>query len=74
MVHMMKSGDLQTTPCTEKVPVKLEMEDALEDEHGPLNKRPKPSPAFQEVRFAVLFFLFRLVAEKVARKEKLPNT
>ncbi|KAI5349013.1 hypothetical protein L3X38_001900 [Prunus dulcis] len=48
MVHMMKSGDLQTTPCTEKVPVKLEMEDALEDEHGPLNKRPKPSPAFQE--------------------------
>ncbi|KAM0963717.1 hypothetical protein PS1_023125 [Malus domestica] len=52
MVQLMKSGDLRpelhTMPCTEKVPVKLEIEDSLEEEHGPLNKRPKPSPAFQE--------------------------
>ena len=59
MVQLMKSGDLQpelhTMPCTEKVPVKLEIEDSLEEEHGPLNKRPKPSPAFQEVQFCILF-------------------
>ncbi|XP_040374071.1 uncharacterized protein LOC112197464 isoform X1 [Rosa chinensis] len=49
MVQLMKSGDLrQTTPCKDKLPVKLEIEDSLEEEHGPLNKRSKPSPAFHE--------------------------
>lgn len=55
MVQLMKSGDLRpergTTPCKDKVPVKLEIEDSLEEEHSPFNKRSKPSPAFQEVRF-----------------------
>ena len=52
MVQLMNSGDLRrTTPCKDKVPVKLEIEDSLEEEHGPLNKRSKPSPAFQEVQF-----------------------
>lgn len=55
MVHLMKSGDLrrepETTPCTDKVSVKLEIEDALEEEHGPLGKRSKPSAAFDEVLF-----------------------
>ncbi|XP_018498515.2 uncharacterized protein LOC103929234 isoform X2 [Pyrus x bretschneideri] len=52
MVQLMKSGDFgpetHAIPCTEKVPVKLEVEESLEEEHGPLNKRSKPSPAFQE--------------------------
>ncbi|XP_050119570.1 uncharacterized protein LOC126596913 isoform X2 [Malus sylvestris] len=52
MVQLMKSGDFgpepHAMPCTEKVPVKLEVEESLEEEHGPLNKRSKPSPAFQE--------------------------
>jgi hypothetical protein len=41
--------------------VKLEIEDSLEEEHSPFNKRSKPSPAFQEVRFWPLSF----VAEKI---------
>lgn len=53
MVQLMTSGDLrseqETADCTEKAPVKLEIEDSLEEEHGPLNKRSKPSPAFNEV-------------------------
>lgn len=52
MVQLMKSGDLlseqDTAACTDKPPVKLEIEDSLEDEHAPLTKRTKPSPAFQE--------------------------
>lgn len=52
----MKSGDLrhepETTPCTDKVPVKLEIEDSLEEEHGPLSKRSKPTAAFNEVLFS----------------------
>ncbi|KAF7817329.1 ATP-dependent DNA helicase [Senna tora] len=42
MVQLMKSGkllsDLETASCGDKVPVKLEIDDSLEDEHGPLNK------------------------------------
>ncbi|XP_050374268.1 uncharacterized protein LOC126791821 [Argentina anserina] len=50
MVELMNSGDLrQTTPCKDKVQVKSEIEeDTLEEEHGPLNKRSKPSPSFPE--------------------------
>uniref|UniRef100_A0A2N9HM97 TRF2/HOY1 PH-like domain-containing protein n=1 Tax=Fagus sylvatica TaxID=28930 RepID=A0A2N9HM97_FAGSY len=36
------------TSCRDKLPVKLEIEDSLEEEHGPLNKRSKPSQSFQE--------------------------
>ena len=53
MVQLMKSGnlhsDLETASCRDKVPVKLEIEDPLEEEHGPPNKRSKPSLALQEV-------------------------
>ncbi|PON99328.1 ATP-dependent DNA helicase [Trema orientale] len=52
MVQLMTSGDLrseqETAACTEKSPVKLEIEDSLEEEHGPLSKRSKPSAAFNE--------------------------
>ncbi|GMI97578.1 hypothetical protein like AT4G30780 [Hibiscus trionum] len=38
----------QTTASPEKAPVKLEIvEDSLEEEHGPLSKRSKPSPNLQ---------------------------
>ncbi|XP_028793973.1 uncharacterized protein LOC114749619 [Neltuma alba] len=47
MVQQMKSGnllsDLETAPCRDKIPVKLEIEDPLEEEHGSLCKRLKPS-------------------------------
>ncbi|XP_054820195.1 uncharacterized protein LOC129319221 [Prosopis cineraria] len=47
MVQLMKSGNLlsgsETAPCLDKVPVKLEIEDPLEEEHGSLRKRLKPS-------------------------------
>ncbi|KAE8730788.1 50S ribosomal protein L35 isoform 1 [Hibiscus syriacus] len=48
----MRSGNLrpepQTTALPEKEPVKLEiLEDSLEEEHGPLSKRSKPSPYLQ---------------------------
>ena len=50
----MGSGNHRSDPETasfrdNKVPVKLEIEDPLEEEHGPLNKRCKTSPAPQEV-------------------------
>ncbi|WCJ30160.1 hypothetical protein M5689_011735 [Euphorbia peplus] len=41
MVHLMKSGNLPADGG--KLPVKLEVEDPLEEEHGPLNKRSKTS-------------------------------
>ncbi|OAY46840.1 uncharacterized protein LOC110617571 isoform X2 [Manihot esculenta] len=54
MVQLMKSGNLPAEPETtsssgNKVPVKLEIvEDPLEEEHGSLNKRSKPSQAVQQ--------------------------
>ncbi|XP_062159024.1 uncharacterized protein LOC133866499 isoform X2 [Alnus glutinosa] len=58
MVQLMRSANLRLEPettsssssssCREKLPVKLEIDDSLEEEHGPLNKRSKPSQAFQE--------------------------
>ncbi|KAH7546133.1 uncharacterized protein LOC107426267 isoform X1 [Ziziphus jujuba] len=50
MVQLMKSGGLRHEPeaCMEKIPVKLEIEDSLEEEHGPLNKRSKPTSALNE--------------------------
>ncbi|OMP09509.1 hypothetical protein COLO4_05402 [Corchorus olitorius] len=49
----MRSGNLRPEPeattCRDKPPVKLEIvEDSLEEEHGPLNKRSKPSPNLQQ--------------------------
>lgn len=56
MVQLMKSSNLMpepekkatTTSFRDELPVKLEIEDSLEEEHGPLNKRSKPSQGFQE--------------------------
>ncbi|XWS73130.1 hypothetical protein CRYUN_Cryun02cG0098800 [Craigia yunnanensis] len=53
MVQLMRSGNLgpepETTARRDKPPVKLEnVEDSLEEEHGPLNKRSKPSPNLQQ--------------------------
>ncbi|KAF7838113.1 uncharacterized protein G2W53_006595 [Senna tora] len=52
MVRLMKSGnprsELETAAGCDKLPVKLEIEDPLEEEHGPLNKRCKPSSNLQE--------------------------
>lgn len=47
-----------TTTASSKLPVKLEIEDSLEEEHGPLNKRSKPSQSFQEVLNFKIFFFF----------------
>lgn len=47
MVQLMKSGNLGSEH--ERKPVKLEMEDHLKEEHGPLNKRCKLSMNLQEV-------------------------
>ncbi|XP_038700005.1 uncharacterized protein LOC119997209 isoform X2 [Tripterygium wilfordii] len=48
MVQMRKSANLHSH-LGDKAPVKLEIvEDPLEDEHGPDNKRSKPSPAPQQ--------------------------
>lgn len=60
MVQLMKnSGKLEKATA----PVKLEIvEDPLEDEHGPLNKRHKPSQS-QEVR-ALFYFGACLVVRK----------
>ncbi|XP_028776808.1 uncharacterized protein LOC114733503 isoform X1 [Neltuma alba] len=57
MVQLMKSGnlclELENKPdVCDKVPVKLEIEDPLEEEHGPLNKRCRPSMDSQEQRSA----------------------
>ncbi|XWS16958.1 hypothetical protein CRYUN_Cryun33cG0026400 [Craigia yunnanensis] len=53
MVQLMRSGNLRPEPkrtaCGAKPPLKLEIvEDSLEEEHGPLNKRSKPSPNLQQ--------------------------
>ncbi|KAI3946753.1 hypothetical protein MKW98_003316 [Papaver atlanticum] len=52
MVQLMNSGKLRSesdTMCrNNKLSVKLEYEDTLEDEHGPLNKRSKFGPRFQQ--------------------------
>ncbi|XP_021277330.1 uncharacterized protein LOC110411473 [Herrania umbratica] len=52
MVQLMRSGNLRPEPettCRDKPPVKLEIvEDTLEEEHGPLSKRSKPSPNLQQ--------------------------
>lgn len=63
MVHVVSfSGRRQIAglPVSESqlpIPVKLEVEDQLEDEHGPYNKRMKPDhPSLQEVD--VQSFLF----------------
>ncbi|KAJ4954031.1 hypothetical protein NE237_030863 [Protea cynaroides] len=44
---LMSSGSLRPEseiPCRNKLPVKLEIEDTLDEEHGPFNKRSKLSP------------------------------
>ncbi|XP_022755353.1 uncharacterized protein LOC111303387 isoform X2 [Durio zibethinus] len=53
MVQLMRSGNLRPEPDTtarhDKPPVKLEIvEDSLEEEQGPPNKRSKPSPNLQQ--------------------------
>ncbi|OVA13134.1 hypothetical protein BVC80_8301g7 [Macleaya cordata] len=51
MVQLMNSGNLRSesdTSCRNKLAVKLEIEDSLDDEHGPLNKRSKFNPRFQQ--------------------------
>ncbi|MED6107324.1 hypothetical protein PIB30_012976 [Stylosanthes scabra] len=52
MVQLMGSGNHRSDPETalirERAPVKLEIEDPLEEENGPINKRPKSSLAPKE--------------------------
>lgn len=70
MVQSMKSEkkpEPETASFREKVPVKLEIvEDPLEEEHGPPNKRSRPSSDPQQVLF---IFLRCLVAEKGGKKK-----
>ncbi|MBA0610652.1 hypothetical protein Godav_011468 [Gossypium davidsonii] len=54
MVQLMRSGTPTAEPeaCRDKAPVKLEIvEDSLEEEHGPVNKRSKLSPNLQQWSF-----------------------
>ena len=84
MVQFMKSTNMRpelestttttsTTTASSKLPVKLEIEDSLEEEHGPLNKRSKPSQSFQEVLNFKIFFLAWLFGfgENVGNGEKI---
>ncbi|KAK8604847.1 hypothetical protein V6N13_082315 [Hibiscus sabdariffa] len=51
MVRLMRSGNPTPEPeaCRDNAPVKLEIvEDSLEEEHGPVNKRPIPSSNLQQ--------------------------
>nr|DAD27494.1 TPA_asm: hypothetical protein HUJ06_028962 [Nelumbo nucifera] len=51
MVQLMKSGSIRPEsepPCRNKLPVKLEIEDPLDEEHGPVEKKPKISPPRQQ--------------------------
>lgn len=49
MVQLMKSGNRPLEPemasFRDKIPVKLEIEDSLEEEHGPFRKRSKTATA-----------------------------
>lgn len=53
MVQLMKSGNLSLesdmASFRDKVPVKLEIEDSLEEEHGPLPKRSKTATTVSPV-------------------------
>ncbi|THG02836.1 hypothetical protein TEA_027831 [Camellia sinensis var. sinensis] len=51
MVKLMRSGraDPEAAAIRDKFPVKSEIEDSLEEEHGPLNKRSKSSSPFDEL-------------------------
>ncbi|XP_043695895.1 uncharacterized protein LOC122646411 isoform X2 [Telopea speciosissima] len=51
MVQLMNSDTLRSEseiPCRNKLPVKLEIEDSLDEEHGPLHKQSKLSPIHQQ--------------------------
>lgn len=59
MVQLMRSGTPTAEPeaCRDKAPVKLEIvEDSLEEEHGPVNKRSKLSPNLQQWSYDVNAF------------------
>ncbi|KAF7822391.1 ATP-dependent DNA helicase [Senna tora] len=76
MVQLMKSekllSDLETASCSDKVPVKLEIEDSLEDEHGPLNKRLRPSSApLEDSRIALVSDYGRREKKKTQKKKKM---
>lgn len=60
MVQLMKNGE--SASQTEKVAaVKMEVEDALEDEHGPFHKRTKVFICYLIWFFWVYFFYFGLL-------------
>nr|DAD45433.1 TPA_asm: hypothetical protein HUJ06_003663 [Nelumbo nucifera] len=51
MVQPMNSGDIRPeseASCRNKLPVKLEIQDTLDEEHGPLEKKPKIPPPNQQ--------------------------
>ena len=48
----------------ETVSLKLEVEEPLQEEHAPLNKRFKPSSASQEVCFSSFLILFSLFLDR----------
>lgn len=65
MVRLVKSGNLVAESGSAPagtIPVKLEIEDPLDDEHGPLNKRSKISaplpPVIAIFYFNLMFFGF----------------
>lgn len=74
MVQLMKSGshrpERETTPCRDKLPVKLEIEDSLEEEHGPFNKRSKLSPSSQVCIFFFISLLFYFPLFWLPRKSR----
>ncbi|PIA45980.1 hypothetical protein AQUCO_01600322v1 [Aquilegia coerulea] len=55
MVQLMNSGTYRSesdTSCRGKVPVKVEIEDSLDDEYGPFDKKSKLSSSFQQQQWS----------------------
>ena len=63
MVRSVKSSNLVAesgSALTSKIPVKLEIEDQLDDEHGPLHKRSKISAPLPQV-ISIFYITFDVV-------------
>lgn len=62
MVQLMNSTNRrlgpEMEPSLEKSQVKLEIEDSLEEEYGPYNKRSKPSSPHSQVGLLFFFIIF----------------
>lgn len=63
-MNLMPDSETKPPKTADKPPVKVEIEDSLEEEHGPLPKRSKRSQAFQEVLNEFCFVWFQITRGK----------